>query len=64
MASQHSLVKKVQSSLREKGYNPGPIDGVNGSKTKAALRAYQKDNGLVMDGTPNAETLKHLGVSI
>jgi membrane-bound lytic murein transglycosylase B len=64
MASQHSLVKKVQSALREKGYDPGPIDGVNGSKTKAALRAYQKDNGLMADGSANAETLRHLGVNM
>ena len=62
MPSQYNLIKKVQSLLKGKGYDPGPVDGVNGSKTKAALIAYQRENGLVTDGTPNAETLRHLGV--
>jgi hypothetical protein len=35
-----------QIELLGLGYDPGPIDGVFGSKTNAALRAFQKDNGI------------------
>ncbi|HZK71866.1 MAG TPA: L,D-transpeptidase family protein [Clostridia bacterium] len=32
------------------GYNPGPIDGIFGSKTETAVRTFQIAKGLVMDG--------------
>jgi peptidoglycan hydrolase-like protein with peptidoglycan-binding domain len=35
-------VKSLQKALQEKGMEPGPIDGVLGPKTRAALRSYQK----------------------
>lgn len=39
-------VKLIQFSLWLEGYNPGPIDGVFGSRTSRALNAYERDNGL------------------
>jgi g-D-glutamyl-meso-diaminopimelate peptidase len=32
------------------GYNPGPVDGLMGSKTERAIKSFQKDVGLVQDG--------------
>lgn len=39
-----------QEGLARLGYDPGPIDGMPGSRTYAALRRFQRDQGLVPDG--------------
>ncbi len=49
-------VKKLQTSLVKLGFNPGPIDGVFGPKTNAAVRAFQKAYGLVVDGIVGKNT--------
>lgn len=46
----------LQNSLKLLGYNPGAIDGINGSATRAAVREYQRDNGLVPDGVAGPMT--------
>lgn len=56
-----SKVSQIQRALRDKGYDPGPIDGVLGIKTQAALKQYQTDNGLPL-GNLNMDTLNSLGV--
>jgi len=45
----------AQRYLRNLGYDPGPIDGLRGSKTKSAVIAFQTDRGTKTDGkiTPN-----------
>lgn len=43
-------IKWIQEQLTEVGYEPGPVDGVNGEKTDAAIRLFQKENDLVVDG--------------
>ncbi len=40
----------VQQALDALGYEPGALDGIDGPKTKAAIVAFQRDNGLVADG--------------
>jgi hypothetical protein len=57
---QTELVKDVQAYLSALGYKPGPIDGKLGRKTKAAIKAFQKDEGLTIDGEPSDELLGHL----
>lgn len=54
------LVADIQYSLTNLGYTPGPIDGVAGRGTKSAVRAYQADNGLLIDGKISRELLQHL----
>jgi hypothetical protein len=54
-------VKKLQQTLDKVGYNPGPIDGVLGPKTRAAIQSYQKDHGLQETGVADYETLLALG---
>jgi peptidoglycan hydrolase-like protein with peptidoglycan-binding domain len=49
-------IKEWQSFLKEKGYNVGNIDGVYGEKTKAAIKKYQEENGLVVDGIAGKKT--------
>lgn len=53
--------KKVQESLRDKGHYSGPVDGVSGPKTRAALREYQKSENLKVSGQLDAETAAKLG---
>ena len=55
------MVRNIQRSLKDKGYNPGPIDGVLGVQTQTALKQYQTDNTLPI-GNLNIKTLEHLGV--
>lgn len=57
------LVRRIQSALKSKGFNPGPIDGVLGSETMAAVDAFQIRNNLV-SGQLTIETIKALEVSL
>jgi murein L,D-transpeptidase YcbB/YkuD len=43
-------VKQIQSALKNAGYNPGSIDGRIGGMTRDAIRAFQRANGLKVDG--------------
>jgi len=53
-------VRNVQTALSQLGYAPGPIDGIMGSKTRAAIRAYQIDTGLPVSGEPSVALHEHL----
>jgi len=55
-------VKSVQKALQGKGMDPGPIDGVMGPKTMAALKAFQKDQKLTESGRLDDQTREKLGV--
>lgn len=46
----------VQARLNNLGYDCGPVDGVNGPRTRAAVKAFQKDHSLDVDGIPGLET--------
>ncbi len=50
----------IQEKLAQKGYEPGLIDGVIGPETRAAIRAYQRDAGLPVDGVATDSLLDHL----
>lgn len=43
-------IADLQSSLKKLGYDPGAIDGQDGPATQAAVRTFQLDNGLAVDG--------------
>lgn len=49
-------VSSVQQQLAQKGFDPGPIDGVSGPRTKAAIREFQKASGLKVDGIVGPKT--------
>lgn len=55
-------IKKVQEKLNELGYECGTPDGVAGKKTTAAIKKFQKDNGLAADGVAGSKTKKALGI--
>jgi peptidoglycan lytic transglycosylase B len=56
----HAERKALQQALLDQGYNPGPIDGIIGAGTKAALRAWQKDAGMPADGYASFAVLEAL----
>ena len=55
-----SAIASTQSRLRDLGYDPGPIDGIMGPKTRAAIRQYQRDNSLAVDGRSSSRLNQHL----
>lgn len=52
--------KALQQALKDKGFDPGPVDGVIGAGTKKALRAWQRSQGLPADAYASAATLERL----
>jgi len=50
-------VTRLQQRLKEKGFDPGRIDGAFGPGTEAALTAFQKSEGLAADGIAGPRTL-------
>jgi peptidoglycan hydrolase-like protein with peptidoglycan-binding domain len=53
-------VKRAQESLKAEGWDPGPVDGVVGPRTRQALRAYQARAGLPQTGVLDATTFQRL----
>lgn len=60
--AEHKDVMAMQQALKDKGHDPGPIDGMMGPRTKTALREYQKKEGLKATGRWDDETAAKLGV--
>jgi hypothetical protein len=52
-AASDPVVADIQSRLTVMGYDAGPVDGMFGPKTAAAIRRYQMDHGLPSDGRPS-----------
>lgn len=51
----------MQLALARRGISSGSVDGVAGSQTRAALRVFQKAEGLPASGEPDAATWRRLG---
>ena len=62
--SRGDSVKTVQQKLISWGYLKGSADGIFGAKTKAAVVAFQKKNGLTADGIIGTRTAQALGISL
>lgn len=57
------VFEELQQHLKNRGFDPGRIDGVLGTKTKSALIAFQSANHLVPNGLPDQTTREALGLS-
>ena len=64
IGSRGENVRKVQTRLIQWGYLSGPADGAYGEKTEAAVRQFQKNNGLTVDGRVGPRTAAAMGVSL
>ncbi len=53
-------VRSLQLGLLARGYDPGPADGFAGRKTVRAIRLYQAQAGLRVDGKPTQGLANHL----
>lgn len=51
---------ELQQRLTEKGYYDSEIDGILGRGSRQAIRAFQTDAGLTIDGQPTKELLEAL----
>jgi membrane-bound lytic murein transglycosylase B len=57
-------MKEIQATLNQLGYNAGEPDGIAGSKTRNALRAFQTAHKLPADGAPSYHILQQLKKSL
>ena len=55
-----AYIDDIQGELIARGYNAGIIDGVMGQRTRGAIRAYQRDIGLPVDGVASKELLEYM----
>jgi hypothetical protein len=53
-------VRGAQQALRDKGFDPGPVDGVMGPRTTAAVREFQSKENLTATGQLDADTRARL----
>ncbi len=56
------FVRQAQRALRDLGYSPGPIDGIVGPQTHAALSKYQEAENLPVTGELDLETMARLDI--
>jgi len=52
----------VQDALAQEGYYNGPIDGIVGPGTRAAISNYQADSGLIITGMIDDSLVRSLGL--
>lgn len=62
--SSGSVVKTVQTKLKNWGYYKGSVDGIYGSQTVEAVKYFQRKNGLTADGIVGAKTAKAMGITL
>ena len=62
--SRGDKVKQLQQKLKRWGYYTGSIDGIFGSGTQAAVKNFQKKNGLTADGIVGPKTAAALGMNL
>ncbi len=56
-------VRQIQTKLKALGYYTGSVDGIFGSATQSAVRSFQRDKGLTVDGIAGPKTLSALGIT-
>jgi peptidoglycan hydrolase-like protein with peptidoglycan-binding domain len=54
-------IRKVQTTLKDKGFDPGPVDGVEGPRTTSAVKGFQERFGIKASGDIDNQTLFALG---
>lgn len=62
LGSRGQEVRSIQTKLKSLGFYKGAVDGVYGTGTQKAVRAYQKSVGITADGIAGQKTLLYLGL--
>jgi Putative peptidoglycan binding domain len=60
--SPDEIIANVQTQLYNEGYYDGPIDGILGPETRAAIADYQADHGLAVTAAIDEPTVESLGL--
>jgi peptidoglycan hydrolase-like protein with peptidoglycan-binding domain len=55
-----ALIKAVQDILAKMGYEPGPVDGIMGSGTAGAIRSFEEQQKMPVNGRISGKLLKAL----
>jgi peptidoglycan hydrolase-like protein with peptidoglycan-binding domain len=63
LGAKGDAVKTLQKALTDKGYQPGPLDGKFGPRTRAAVLAFQRANKLTVDGWVGPQTWGRLNAA-
>lgn len=63
MGSRGDEVRRIQQKLKNWGYYTGSVDGIYGTQTQSAVKKFQRDNGLTVDGIAGPKTLSYLGIT-
>ncbi|RKZ60276.1 MAG: hypothetical protein DRR08_11745 [Candidatus Parabeggiatoa sp. nov. 2] len=58
--SSPDIIRAVQKRLTQQGLNPGPVDGSMGRKTRRAIRQFQRQVSMTVDGKITKELLQQL----
>ena len=59
-ADDPDVVVGIQTALRDAGYDVGEIDGKLGQRTRATIRAFERDHGLPVTGLASRPVLERL----
>ena len=62
--SKGDAVKGLQNALNARGYDVGTVDGIFGPATETAVKSFQRDFGLDVDGIVGPNTWEALGVYV
>lgn len=54
--------KEIQTALKNAGFDPGPVDGKIGPKTRQAIKEFQRSKGLTPDGVVGQKTWAEMTV--
>lgn len=60
----NDVVRRAQETLAEKGFDPGPVDGIWGAKTKTGVMKFQESEGLLASGQLDEQTKNRLFASM
>ena len=63
MGSRGDEVVQIQQKLKDMGYYQGTVDGMYGYQTMNAVKEFQSDNSLSVDGIAGTQTLQALGIT-
>jgi len=58
--ARRSTVRAIQRELVARGYEPGPVDGILGVMTRAAIMAYEHDEKLPLTAEPTEALLERI----
>lgn len=64
VGSSGSEVSSIQQALKDRGYFKTNVTGYYGTITANAVKSFQRDNGLTVDGIAGPQTLRALGIIV